>query len=58
VNDDVVHGHGVGRKISNILRRCRFKWQGTKCDFVDDVGVFHAKAHVVTCDRHEAILDD
>jgi len=26
VNDDVMHGHGVKGRISNILGRCRSEW--------------------------------
>jgi hypothetical protein len=58
VNDDVMHGHGVRGKISNILQIRRFEWRGVKCDLVDNVGVFLAKDHVVACDPHEATLDD
>jgi hypothetical protein len=58
MNDDVVHGHGVTRRISNIQGRCRFERQGFECDFVDNVGVFLVKDRVVACDPHEAILDD
>jgi hypothetical protein len=50
VNDDVMLGHGVRGRNSNILGRCRFEWRGTECDIVDNVGVFFAKGHVVACD--------
>jgi hypothetical protein len=50
MNDDVLHGHGLWGRNSNILRWCWFKWQGVECDFVDNVGVFLAKGRVVTCD--------
>jgi hypothetical protein len=50
MNDDIVHGHGVRGRNSNIVGRCRFEWRGAKCDLLDNVGVFLAKDHVVTCD--------
>jgi hypothetical protein len=43
---------------SNIVGRCRFEWQGVECDLVNNGGVFITKCQVVTCDPHEAILDD
>jgi hypothetical protein len=58
MNDDVVHGHGVRGKSSNILGKCWSEWQGVECHLLDNVGVFLAKGHVVACDPHEAILDD
>ncbi len=58
MSGDVVHGHGVGRRNSNIVGRCQFEWWGTKCDLVNDVRVFLAKGHVVTCDPHEIVFDD
>jgi hypothetical protein len=51
MNDDVMHGHGVKRRNSNILGRCRSRWRGAECDLVDNVGVFFfAKGCVVACD--------
>jgi hypothetical protein len=50
VNDDIVHGHGVRGRHSNIVGRRRSKWQGAECDLLDNVGVFLPKGHVVTCD--------
>jgi hypothetical protein len=32
------------------MGRRRFKWQGAKCDFVDNGEVFIAKDWVVACD--------
>ena len=58
MNDDIVHGHGVKGSNSNIVGRCQFEWRGTKCNLIDDVGVFFAKGHVVTCDPQEVVLDD
>jgi hypothetical protein len=49
-NNDVMHGHGVKRTNSNIMGRRRSKWQGAKCDLVDNVGVFFTKGFVVACD--------
>ncbi len=50
MNDDVVHGHGVKGRNSNILGKCQSGWRGGGCDLVDNVGVFFAKGHVVSCD--------
>ncbi len=58
MNDDVVHGHGVRGKNSNIFGRHWSQWLGAECDLVDNVGVFLAKGRVVTCNPHEAVLDD
>ncbi len=50
MNDDVVHGHGVRGKNSNIVGRHWFKWQRAECDLIENVGVFLAKGCVVACD--------
>ncbi len=50
-NDDAIYGNGVRGTNSNLVGRCRFEWQGTNCDFVNDGEVFIAKGHmVVICD--------
>jgi hypothetical protein len=58
VNDDAIHGHGVKGRNSNIVGRCRSKWWRTKCDLVDNVGVFLAKGCAVAHDPQEAVFDD
>jgi hypothetical protein len=50
MNGDIVHGHDVRGKNSNIVGRHWFEWQGVECDLLDNVVVFLAKGHVVTCD--------
>ncbi len=57
-NDDIIYGNGVKGKKSNIVGRCRFEWQGAKCDLVVNGGVFIVKGRMVACDPHEAIIDD
>ncbi len=49
-NDDAMHGHGMERKNSNIVGRRWFEWQKTKCDLINDGGVFITKGQMVACD--------
>jgi hypothetical protein len=58
MNVDVLYGHGVRRRNSNILKRHQFELQGTECDFVDNAGVFLAKDCVVACNPQEVVLND
>jgi hypothetical protein len=50
-NDDAIYGNGVRGTNSNLVGRCRFEWQGAKCNFVNDGTMFIPKGRVVViCD--------
>jgi hypothetical protein len=47
-----------GRRNFHIMLKGRCVWQGVECELVDDVGLFIASGHVISCDPKEVVFDN
>ncbi len=47
-----------GGRNFHIMLKGRCVWQGVECELVDDVGLFIASGHVISCDPKEVVLDN